>query len=522
MLLPAHKREISVIHPAGQAEFRRHSLQAAPKQRVELGQFMTPISVAGFMASLFHAPGHEVHMLDAGAGMGALTAALVERFCRHAEKPAHIAVTAYELDKAFLKPLDEVLKAASCEEAGIGFSAGIRHADFIEAGAELLRQDLFASKKIQNRYTHAILNPPYRKIRANSRHRRLLRACGVETSNLYTGFLALTVKLLEPGGELVAIVPRSFCNGPYFKPFRSLFLAEMAFRHIHVFESRSEAFKDDEVLQENIIFHAVKGGCPKQVIISASHGGDFEDMTMRTVDYAQVVKPCDADLFIHIAANALDQGVADRISLFSHSLDDLGIKVSTGPVVDFRLKAYLRQDPEAGAVPLIYPGHFQDNFIVWPKTGSRKPNAIVKGDDVAKWLMPNGWYTLVRRFSAKEEKRRIVAAVYDPSAAPGEWVGFENHLNIFHCGGKGLSADLAKGLALYLNCALLDAYFRHFSGHTQVNATDLRMLKYPDKTLLERWGQTFGDKFPGQQEIEELIDKELKAMTDINSFSIPF
>ena len=42
----------------------------------ELGQFLTPNPVAEFMASLFEIHRSEVHLLDAGAGAGALSATL--------------------------------------------------------------------------------------------------------------------------------------------------------------------------------------------------------------------------------------------------------------------------------------------------------------------------------------------------------------------------------------------------------------------------------------------------------------
>jgi len=60
----------------------------APSQdrRHELGQFLTPPPVADFMASLFEARWQELNLLDAGAGDGALSAALVRRLCAlHAE-----------------------------------------------------------------------------------------------------------------------------------------------------------------------------------------------------------------------------------------------------------------------------------------------------------------------------------------------------------------------------------------------------------------------------------------------------
>ena len=67
-------------------------------------------------------------------------------------------------------------------------------------------------------------------------------------------------------------------------------------------------------------------------------------------------------------------------------------------------------------------------------------------------------------------------------------VGFENHLNYFHENGRGLELNLAKGLAAFLNCSSLDRYFRLFSGHTQVNASDLRRMRYPNRDELEATG----------------------------------
>src|SRR4029077_4797438 len=129
--------------------------------------------------------------------------------------------------------------------------------DFIQEMSAPLARNLFCAPPPA--FDAAIANPPYRKINTDSSERRALRSVGVETSNLYAGFIALIQRLLVPGGQLVGITPRSFCNGPYFRPFREDFLANLALQRIHVFDSRDAAFRSDKVLQENIIFHAVKG-----------------------------------------------------------------------------------------------------------------------------------------------------------------------------------------------------------------------------------------------------------------------
>src|SRR5258708_38346638 len=126
---------------------------------------------------------------------------------------------------------------------------------------------------------------------------------------------------------------------------------------------------------------------------------------------------------------------------------------------------------------------------------------MMVGDD--DLLVPQGIYALEKRFSAKEENRRVVAALYDPDIVPGDRVGFENHTNYFHRAGRGLPKSVAKGLVAFLNSTIVDLYFRQFNGHTQVNATDLRNLRYPTTVQLETLGAQIGDVFPDQDSIDE-------------------
>ncbi|MBN1136770.1 MAG: Eco57I restriction-modification methylase domain-containing protein, partial [Anaerolineae bacterium] len=487
------------------------------EQRSSMGQFFTPPSVARFMASLFGPPEPEIRLLDAGAGVGTLTAAVVEDTCRRDVQPRILSATVYELEPLLVEYLHATLTEcqAACEIHGIEFHHRILEQDFVLAGVDMLRGGLFPVERYS--FNRAILNPPYRKIRTDSEHRRWLSSIGLEISNLYAAFLAIAVDLLEPGGELVAITPRSFCNGPYFKPFRRLFLGAMALRRIHIFESREEAFKEDDILQENIIFHAVKDGDRDRVLISSSDGPTKESMTVRSVDYEQVVHPKDPDLIVHIAASEMDQFVLDRMNVFKHSLGDLDIAVSTGRVVEFRARDYLRHEPADGTVPLIYPTHFDKGFVRWPKQHGRKPNAIVLTPQTEPLLLATGNYVLVRRFSSKEEPRRVVAALYESAHSLSAWVGFENHLNVYHRDNGGLPKELAMGLTLFLNSTLVDSYFRQFNGHTQVNATDLRMLRYPSRSLLEALGRNVQARFPSQKEIDNLLEKEIQTMTNIES-----
>jgi adenine-specific DNA-methyltransferase len=476
----------------------------------DLGQFLTPQPIADFMASLFQIQPGDVRLLDAGAGAGALTAAVVHRLCADRPRPKRVSVTAYELDRRLIPELRKTLARChrKCELTGITLSAVIHNADFIASAAPAIQGDFFAPQLLP--FDLAIVNPPYRKIRSDSSTRLMLRSVGIETSNLYTGFLALIIRLLAPGGQLVSITPRSFCNGPYFRPFREDFLTAVGLRRLHLFESRSAAFRCDKVLQENVIVHAIKGApMPEEVTISTSSGEPDGAVTQRILRSREIVNPDDPELFIHLPTDGRQDGARAAVSRFTAGLSDLGLSVSTGRVVHFRARESVRQQPAPHTVPLIYPCHFDGGYIQWPKPDARKPNAILSTDATRDLLVPAGVYVLVKRFTAKEEKRRVVGCIYDPKRVPADLVGFENHLNYFHAGGHGLPMRLAKGLAAFLNSTVTDQYFRQFSGHTQVNATDLRSLKYPAKEDLERLGGRVPDQPVSQQQLDALVAEEL-------------
>jgi hypothetical protein len=322
--------------------------------------------------------------------------------------------------------------------------------------------------------------------------------------------VALAVAMAAPRGQIVAIIPRSFCNGPYYRPFRDFILDRAAIRHMHLFESRNKAFRDDEVLQENVIIRLERGGSPGPVTITTSTDDSFTDLATHEHPFDRIVFPGDSERFIHVPTTA-ENSTIELSPAVRCTLTDLGIKVSTGPVVDFRLKEQLRDMPEEGAAPLIYPGHLNITGAVWPVAGFKKPNAILRNDTTEKWLYPNGFYCVVRRFSSKEEKRRVVASVVDPAAFGDHAVlGFENHLNLFHENKHGLPELLARGLAVFLNTTAVDENFRRFNGHTQVNATDLKLMKYPSyEALIElgKWAKQ-------QSEItQDMIDEQLGKLT---------
>ena len=476
------------------------SKRTTAKKKSDFGQFFTPAKTATFLAGLFRKTSGRCRLLDAGAGVGSLSSAFLEKCVTKEFEFDEISVTAYELDESIHPALRNSIDAY---KAKLPTSAEILGGDFIEAAVNSIQFG-------RDRFTHAILNPPYRKINTHSRHRLLLRQVGIETVNLYSAFVALSVLLMVPGGEIVAIIPRSFCNGPYYLPFRNFILERASIQHVHLFESRNKTFKDDKVLQENVIIRLECGCRQDQVTVSTSTDDAFGDFTSHRYPFDRIVLSDNPEKFIHVPT-PMNKNEIETSPAIRYSPAELGVHISTGPIVDFRLKKHIRNTPEPGTVPLLYPVHFKDGNTTWPIAHTKKPSAIERNNDTEKWLYPSGFYCVVRRFSSKEEKRRITASVVDPGAFNGApSLGFENHLNLFHDNKRGLPQALAYGLAAFLNTTEVDEKFRLFNGHTQVNATDLRLIKYPSRDILIKLG-----KWAMKQEklTQTTIDDKLDSLT---------
>lgn len=479
----ASLKDVQIDRTAPWDELETIRLRAAgtiqPEQRQHLGQVFTPVPVARLLAGSFSDWSGDVHLIDGGAGAGTLGAAAALLALASPSRPRTVRVTAWEIDPGVIPHAEQsfVLVSDYFKVAGVPFEFEIHNDDFVRAATQSAETA-----------THAILNPPYAKLNAAARMRDDAEHLGAPVPNLYAAFMLAAIAMLDKGGEMVAITPRSFCNGPYFKRFRWAMLERAALMAVRVFESRGSAFADQSVLQENVVSHFIRGGAkPETVLVQVGDPGG--PVSERAVPFGEVVHDDDHEAVIHLAET---QQAADAAALMHDlpcSLSDLDVTVSTGPVVDFRNTDWLRLDCNDGDVPLLYPSAVSPGDVSWPDNRGKKPVAIANVDSTAPVLRPAGAYVLIKRFSSKEERRRVVAAALLPDDLPGyTMVGIENHLNYIHSSGQPLTRQLAIGLAAFLNLNLVDTYLRSFSGHTQVNASDVRRLRFPERAALERIG----------------------------------
>lgn len=496
-------------HPrldSGPVELKSETLERMDKREREFrspngrshkakqGQFFTPTPIAHFMASLFDLRPGASSLLDPGAGLGVLTSAFVDRWL--AEHHGQLSIAVIENDPILLTSLQEI----SHDLRSNGIKTHLACKDYLQWYADSvspLGGDMAA-------FDYAILNPPYFKLSSRSDSRSTLRSLNIETSNMYATFLALTARALKPGGQLVAITPRSFANGTYFRQFRQDFFGRMSFSTIHSIDSRTTAFARDQVLQETVIFHARKEERQERVLVTTGGPTRADISTSLNVAYSEIQSPSDVSGPIRIPRDKIDLDVNCRIDNLPCALADLGVAVSTGQIVEFRSRSHLRHSMSSDAVPLLYPRHLSTTgYINWSPNAGRQPVAVEQNAETLPLLMPMGPYVAVKRFTAKEERKRVVASSTGSLDWASEHLAFENHLNVFHRGGQPLEADLATGLAAFLNSSVVDLYFRQVSGHTQVNAADLRSLRYPTvRQLME-----LGREWPAEPLAQETLDR---------------
>lgn len=510
---------------------RHYAAAVSGAHKKRQGQYLTPPAVADFMARLYTPPGTAVlRWLDPGAGAGILTCALCEALVEQPRRPQQLEVVAYETDPGLLEGLRSVLAYTQrwLSVRGMDLRFVIHAEDFVLANAAALEATprLFTLKSVaDNEFDGVILNPPYLKIPLDDPRARAAAAVVHGQPNLYALFMAVGAALLKPGGELLVISPRSYAAGLYFRRFREYFLARMMPLAIHLFGSRREAFERDAVLQENMILHARRAddwqsAAPlTSVRVSFSAGiSDLSQAHARVVRLSEVLDWNSDNKVLHIPVDDEDDYVTAVVRAWEGNLRTYGLEISTGPVVPFRAAAFLSSSTDLSEThaPLLWLQNVQAMRVIWPAAARSKPQTLQVTPESMSLLVADRNYVLLRRFSAKEQRRRLTAAPYLAGTLGTPWLALENHLNYIYRPGGELSAAEAYGLAALLNSHWVDTYFRTFNGNTQVSATELRALPLPAlETIvamgqhLLTWAGSVVDPLVAEQAVEEFMKQEL-------------
>lgn len=460
-------------------------IEQMPKEiRKKYGQFFTSKETALFMASLFDLSPFlkEISILDPGAGSGILTAALIQRII-DTDKIKNIKITCYETNDDILELLNTNL-------------SWISNNSLLKIEYKVIKDNYITSQKLEynnmlgactepKKYDIIIGNPPYLKIGKLASEALSMPDICYGAPNLYFLFMEMASFNLTDNGELVFIVPRSWTSGAYFKKFREKFLSEVALKHIHLFVSRDKVFDKESVLQETIIIKAKKEtSMPKNITITTTNTNfDFDSKTVFEASYNMVVSGENKYVFL-----ITDKGEADtieKVNKWKDTLLTLGLKMKTGLTVDFRNRKVLRDNAGEKVVPLFYSQHIKDGKVIFP---IGRDNEYILTEQKGL-LQENINYLFVKRFTAKEEKRRLQCGIYLAKKYPNyKVISTQNKIN-FITGLQELSDCLVYGLYVVMNSMLYDKYYRILNGSTQVNATEINSMPIPPLDCIENMGK---------------------------------
>lgn len=457
--------------------------KVSKEERKSKAQFFTTLSIAEYMSSLSkkYDDSKALNVLDCGAGTGILACSLIDKL-KNDGFNNEINIDLYENDEKVIEVLRENMRFYS--ENYDGLNINIIQDNFI-----LANKDTWKNNDYKGKYDIVIANPPYKKLKKSEEESIVMNEVVHGQPNIYFLFMAMSLKLLKIGGEMISITPRSFTSGAYFKEFRSYLLNNAMLTNIHIFNSRDKLFKGEEVLQETIITRAIKGFVPNRynLKLTISNDADFEHIKKLEVCSSDLITDC-KNGFILLPSSDEEVEILNKISKYHDNLISLGFKLKTGKVVDFRATQYLTQDSN-GAVPLFWADNFINNKITIVDNQDNF-RYVISNDNSKSILQDNKDYILVKRFTAKEEIRRIQPAIYNHlDFNDFDKIGVENHVNFIEKESGNMSKEEQYGIFCYFNSTMIDKYYRVINGNTQVNATEFNAIPMPNITTVKELGR---------------------------------
>lgn len=337
--------------------------------------------------------------------------------------------------------------------------------------------------------SHLVIgNPPFGKLTLPDSLRKRFARSLFGHANLYGVFTDLAVRLATPRGIVGYVVPSSFLAGQYFQRLRHLLATEAPPLAIDFIADRADVF--DNVLQETVLVVLGPGKEISEVMVHflqpTSLDGPCEVSPVG--QFPLPVNPCQPWL---LPRRSEDIALLKRAMAMPHRLADYGYEVSTGPLVWNRHRRQLAAQAGVERLPILWAESVQPTgtfrfaadrrgHVPWFALAQRQEHLVQRRPCV-----------LIQRTTAKEQRRRLIAAVL-PAAFLDTHGGvvIENHVNVLRrvrVDSNALEESaMLDAIAAFLNSAVADQLFRCVSGSVAVSAYELEALPLPDPDAMEQ------------------------------------
>lgn len=448
------------------SHFASQSLSLAKKK--EYAAYYTPKALSEHIICVANYQGGKLG--DKGAGGGILSASAAARHILSAsKKPCFIS--ANEIIPEIQQFLEQSYSVISRQAESLNKMFDYKIAgDFLMVAGE-------AIAKPYGDYDSIIINPPYFKISPKNTFNQIIKAhLGFTVPNIYSAFILLSLHLLKPKGALTALVPRSFFNGSYHKSFRRYIRQHYSIDSITRYRSRSNMFKLDNILQENVIVKFTKRHQVPQITVFTCTDPDSEPEHNMLLP-SELLLDNDKEIFV-LPADHDELNAYKRIKEMPCSLADYGLSISTGKVVEYRHKQSLNNS-NIGAM-YIEAKCLDTNYDTYRKKHSSRShgNAMRINETTLPLLLEAQNVILLKRISSNSDKQRMKCCVLRQSDCISDKVAFSNHLQ--YISGEVLKdTQFSLRLARYLSSPDVELAMRAINGTTQINASDMSLIRLP-------------------------------------------
>lgn len=452
------------------------------------GVFYTPPALVKHLLDMAEAAGldwRRARVLDPACGGGAF---LVAAATRMAASLAHLEpafalrwigqhLAGFELDPFgawMAQVMVDAQLASLTRQAGQVAPTVVKQRDSLDIEADDL-----------GHYDAVIGNPPYSRVTPSKERRAAYGRSIYGHANLYGLFTDAGLRWTAAGGIIGYVTPTSMLSGLYYKALRALLRQEAPPVAFGLLADRAGIFAD--VLQETML--AVyrrdderEPACRSTAFLTVDGGN-----TVRSVPAGSFTLPDDDEAPWLLPRNLTQVALTRDLRSMPHRLSDYGYGVSTGPLVWNRHKPQLHSTRGTDAYPIVWAESVtMDGRFVW-KTERRNHApwfwARLPKD---KWVITDRPCVLLQRTTAKEQARRLIAAVLPETfICEHQAVVVENHLNMV----RPLIANPkipARAVAALLNSDAADAAFRCINGSVAVSAYELEGMPVPPPATMLR------------------------------------
>jgi len=326
-------------------------------------------------------------------------------------------------------------------------------------------------------------NPPYSKIKLDSKEREQYQRSLYGHANLYGLFTDQALNYTKIGGVVAYVTPSSFLSGQYFKGLRSLLRNEAPPYSIDFVSDRSGVFED--VLQETVLVTYRKGSNNKTGSVNLLQFNESNSFKPQSLGRFRLP---DDDSSPWLMPRTKEQAVLmSQLPNITNRLSDYGYKVSTGPLVWNRHKDQLVERKRKNSYPLIWAESISSDgqFLFKAEKRNHRPyfKWKTKKDD---WLLIDKPCALLQRTTSLEQDRRlIVAELPHEFIAQHGSVVIENHLNMIRPISDKAKISI-KAIVAVFNSETIDQVFRCYNGSVAVSAYELEALPLPPMKIMKQ------------------------------------